>query len=160
MNIADEKPEGTIFVIPLRLEECTVPRRLRALQRVDFFPKGHQKQAYQRLLEILKLRMESLRIRTIMMARVTSGSGLRCALHRICKRKSYARCRLAHKSRWQRSRMVGHVYQPVAGVLRNGWKCSRKLARLRLNPHRLHPIPRKHVATRRLALVCATSDLE
>ena len=77
LNIADEKPEGTIFVIPLRLEECTVPRRLRALQRVDFFPKGHQKQAYQRLLEILKLRMESLRIRTIMMARVTSGSGLR-----------------------------------------------------------------------------------
>src|ERR1700731_3380819 len=28
LDVADEKPEGTIFLIPLRLELCTVPDRL------------------------------------------------------------------------------------------------------------------------------------
>ena len=56
LNIADEKPEGRIFVIPLRLDDCQVPRRIRAWQYVDYFPKHNQKWAYQRLLESLKLR--------------------------------------------------------------------------------------------------------
>jgi TIR domain len=37
LDVADEKPEGTIFVIPLKLEECNVPDRLRKLQWVDYF---------------------------------------------------------------------------------------------------------------------------
>jgi hypothetical protein len=28
LDVADEKPEGTIFVVPLRLDDCQVPRRL------------------------------------------------------------------------------------------------------------------------------------
>lgn len=56
LNIADEKPEGTIFVVPLRLDDCQVPRRIRAWQYVDYFPKANQKRAYARLLESLKLR--------------------------------------------------------------------------------------------------------
>jgi hypothetical protein len=56
LNIADEKPEGTIFVIPLRLDDCAVPRRIRAWQYVDYFPKSKQAWAYQRLVESLKLR--------------------------------------------------------------------------------------------------------
>jgi len=28
LDVADEKPEGTIFVVPLKLEECEVPTRL------------------------------------------------------------------------------------------------------------------------------------
>jgi hypothetical protein len=53
LNIADEKPEGTIFVIPLRLDDCQVPRRIRAWQYVDYFPKNSQASAYQRLIESL-----------------------------------------------------------------------------------------------------------
>ncbi len=30
LDVADEKPEGTIFVIPLRLDECLVPQRLKS----------------------------------------------------------------------------------------------------------------------------------
>lgn len=56
LNIADEKPEGTIFVVPLRLDDCAVPRRIRAWQYVDYFPKSNQAWAYQRLIESLKLR--------------------------------------------------------------------------------------------------------
>ncbi len=62
LNISDEKPEGTIFVIPLRLDDCTVPRRIRAWQYVDYFPKNNQIWAYQRLLESLKLRATKLGI--------------------------------------------------------------------------------------------------
>lgn len=62
LNIADEKPEGTIFVVPVRLDECQVPRRIRAWQYVDYFPKGRRKIAYQRLLESLKLRARKLGI--------------------------------------------------------------------------------------------------
>jgi len=62
LNIADEKPEGTIFVVPLRLDDCTVPRRIRAWQYVDYFPKNNQTWAYQRLIESLKLRTTKLGI--------------------------------------------------------------------------------------------------
>jgi hypothetical protein len=37
LDIADEKPEGTIFLIPARLEECEVPARLSKWQWVDLF---------------------------------------------------------------------------------------------------------------------------
>jgi len=56
-EIALEKPEGTIFLIPLRLEECEVPRGLRFYQWVDFF--GENKDtSYSALVESLKLRHE------------------------------------------------------------------------------------------------------
>jgi hypothetical protein len=29
LDVADEQPDGTIFLIPVRLEECDVPERLR-----------------------------------------------------------------------------------------------------------------------------------
>jgi len=37
LDVADEQPEGTIFIIPLRLEECNVPDRLSQWQWVDYF---------------------------------------------------------------------------------------------------------------------------
>lgn len=37
LDIADEKPEGFIFVIPVRLEDCDVPERLKRWQWVDLF---------------------------------------------------------------------------------------------------------------------------
>ncbi len=65
LNIAEQKPEGTIFVIPLKLEECPVPRRLRSWQWVNYFPKNNRGWAYTRLLDSLKARAEKLGISTV-----------------------------------------------------------------------------------------------
>jgi hypothetical protein len=44
LDIADLKPEGAIFIIPLRLEACVMPDRLQKWQRVDYFePDGYAK---------------------------------------------------------------------------------------------------------------------
>jgi hypothetical protein len=52
-----EKPEGTIFLIPLRLDDCDIPRELQYLQRVDYF--GVEKAiGYADLLDALKVRYE------------------------------------------------------------------------------------------------------
>src|SRR5437588_13103710 len=39
LELADEQPERSIFIIPLRLEDCSLPDRLRHLQRIDLFEK-------------------------------------------------------------------------------------------------------------------------
>src|SRR5687767_12749593 len=56
-DIALEKPDETIFLIPLRLDDCDIPRKLRFLQKVDYF--GIEKAtAYSDLLDALKVRYE------------------------------------------------------------------------------------------------------
>ncbi len=56
LDAADEKPEGTIFLVPLKLEECTVPDRLSRWQWVTLFgPTG-----YERLLRALRKRASDL----------------------------------------------------------------------------------------------------
>lgn len=40
LEAAEEKPEGAIFLIPVRLEECLIPERLKPLQWVDLFQEG------------------------------------------------------------------------------------------------------------------------
>ncbi|SRR6266487_401834 len=58
LDIADQQPEGAIFIIPLKLEECIVPDRLRAWQWVNFFePNG-----YEKLMLALKARTQALGI--------------------------------------------------------------------------------------------------
>jgi len=43
LDVADEKPEGMIFLIPARLEDCRSPQRLGHLHRVDLFaPDGYE----------------------------------------------------------------------------------------------------------------------
>lgn len=37
LDVADEQPEGTIYLIPTKLEECEVPERLKGWQWVDLF---------------------------------------------------------------------------------------------------------------------------
>ena len=59
LDVALTKPEDTIFVIPLRLEECELPRRLRAWQYADYFESQRDRE-FQRLLVSLKKRVESL----------------------------------------------------------------------------------------------------
>jgi len=68
LNIADQKPEGAIFIIPIRLNDCPAPRRLRNWQYVDYFPEDRRKWAYERILQSLKLRAERLGILTINLA--------------------------------------------------------------------------------------------
>jgi hypothetical protein len=60
LDIALEKPEETIFIIPLRLEECELPRRLRTWHYVDYFPAEQRDRAHQRLLQSLSLRQGQL----------------------------------------------------------------------------------------------------
>jgi hypothetical protein len=41
LDVADEQPEGTIFIIPVRLDDCAVPDRLRRWQWLNLFePNG------------------------------------------------------------------------------------------------------------------------
>jgi len=58
LDVTDEKPEGTIFIIPLRLDACEPPHRLGRWQYVDYFPSDHEDSAYLRILDSLKIRAE------------------------------------------------------------------------------------------------------
>ena len=55
LDVADEKPEGTIYLIPVKLEPCEAPMRLSRWQWVDLYEEG----GYERLLKALRLRVES-----------------------------------------------------------------------------------------------------
>lgn len=56
LDVALEKPEGTIFLIPTRLEECEVPNNLREWHWVNLF----DFQGFESLIESLKARASSL----------------------------------------------------------------------------------------------------
>jgi formylglycine-generating enzyme required for sulfatase activity len=56
LDVADEQPEGAIFIIPVKLEDCKVPDRLNRWQWVNQFdPNG-----YKKLLRALQFRAKSL----------------------------------------------------------------------------------------------------
>lgn len=55
LDIADEKPENTIFIIPLKLEECDIPERLSRLQWLNYFENG----SHEKLLRSIQKRYES-----------------------------------------------------------------------------------------------------
>lgn len=54
-DLALEKPEDTIFLIPVRLDNCDVPQKLKTFHWVDFFG-GEKRETYQNLLNALKVR--------------------------------------------------------------------------------------------------------
>ena len=56
LELLDEQPEGAIFLIPLRLEQCEVPQKLQHLHFVDV---NHER-GYQQLLLALRKRAEQL----------------------------------------------------------------------------------------------------
>ena len=62
LDLAFEKPEGTIYIIPVRLDECDLPRQLRQYHYLDLFSTGSQidRVAYNRLLRSLQLRAQNL----------------------------------------------------------------------------------------------------
>jgi hypothetical protein len=56
LDVADEQPEGAIFCIPVRLEACEVPDRLR-----DYYPVNlYDERGYERLMRSLQARAEAL----------------------------------------------------------------------------------------------------
>jgi hypothetical protein len=50
LDIADEKPDGTVFIIPAKLEQCDVPDRLSQWHWVNIYEDG----GYRRLLRTLR----------------------------------------------------------------------------------------------------------
>lgn len=54
LDSAEEKPDGTIFLIPARIEDCPVPEKLTRWQWVDLF----EENGYIKLLRSLKLRAD------------------------------------------------------------------------------------------------------
>lgn len=59
LDVSMESPEGDIFVIPARLEDCQVPESLAKYHWVDLFDEG----GYDKLLRALETRAQSLELR-------------------------------------------------------------------------------------------------
>jgi formylglycine-generating enzyme required for sulfatase activity len=58
LDVADEQPEGEIFLIPAKLEQCEVPDRLSRWQWVNLY----EAKGYERLMRALRTRAEALGI--------------------------------------------------------------------------------------------------
>jgi hypothetical protein len=56
LDTADEKPEGTIFIIPARLENCNVPERISQFHWFDLFSNN----GYEWLLKALQIRADNV----------------------------------------------------------------------------------------------------
>ncbi|MBV9467709.1 MAG: toll/interleukin-1 receptor domain-containing protein [Abitibacteriaceae bacterium] len=52
LDIADEQPEGTIYIVPARLEPCDLPERLKHLHCVNLYEPG----GYENLMKALNER--------------------------------------------------------------------------------------------------------
>lgn len=50
LDVAEQQPEGSLFIVPLKLEDCDVPDRLSRWQWVNFFEEG----GYERLVRALR----------------------------------------------------------------------------------------------------------
>lgn len=55
LDVADEQPENTIYLIPVRLEECEVPDRLQRWHWVDLY----EERGYERLIRSLRERAKT-----------------------------------------------------------------------------------------------------
>lgn len=58
LDVADEQPEGVIYLIPLKLEECDVPEKLRRWHWVNYF----ELDGYERLVKSLQYRAKTLNL--------------------------------------------------------------------------------------------------
>jgi hypothetical protein len=62
LDVALEKPEGMIFVIPVRLDDCPLPRQLKDRQGLDYFPESQREGAFEKMKKSLKLRRNAMGI--------------------------------------------------------------------------------------------------
>jgi DNA-binding NarL/FixJ family response regulator len=60
LEISEQKPDGTIFVIPIRLDNCQPPQRLRPLHYADYFPHERKIETFQLILQSLEVRLKTL----------------------------------------------------------------------------------------------------
>lgn len=72
LDVADEKAPKTIFLVPVKLEECDLPERLRRLQAVNLFNEG----GYEKLMHALETRAGTLGV-------TVPSTRLRKALHQL-----------------------------------------------------------------------------
>ncbi len=63
LDYSDEKPEGTVFIIPVRLEDCKPPSRLSKWQFADYF-ENQRERGFERLLVSLERRAKHLELST------------------------------------------------------------------------------------------------
>jgi len=61
LDVADEQPEGTIFLIPLKLQECDIPDQLSRLHWVNYF----EEKGYESLRRALQQRATTLGVNLI-----------------------------------------------------------------------------------------------
>jgi len=61
LDHADYMPEGTIYIIPLKLEACEVPRRMNKWQWANYF----EERGYEKLMRSLRTRAEKLGIQVM-----------------------------------------------------------------------------------------------
>jgi len=59
LDVADEQPEGTIFIIPVQLEQCRIPERLIKFHYVSLF----EEKGFDRLMRSLSSRATELGIK-------------------------------------------------------------------------------------------------
>lgn len=63
LDAAAEKPDGTIFIIPIWLDVCEVPERLQPYRDVDYFGgDAHKDCVYSSLIKALQARAKNLGI--------------------------------------------------------------------------------------------------
>jgi|GEM_PF-1925018 len=60
LDIALQKPEGTIFIIPLKLEDCEPPRKLRTWHYVEYFPPDKRDNSFRLVKASMQERWRSL----------------------------------------------------------------------------------------------------
>ena len=60
LDVADEKPEGAIFVIPVRVDDVQIPRRIKMWHYVDLFPSERKVSSIHRLIASLKIRAKNI----------------------------------------------------------------------------------------------------
>ena len=58
LDVADEKPDGTIFIIPVKLDDCEIPDRLQKLQ----FVKYTNENGYEMIIRALRERARKLEL--------------------------------------------------------------------------------------------------
>lgn len=56
------KPEDTIFIIPLRLDACSIPWNIKSIQYIDYFPLDRVESSYKKILFSLEARATLLGI--------------------------------------------------------------------------------------------------
>jgi formylglycine-generating enzyme required for sulfatase activity len=58
LDIAREKPDSTIYIVPIRLDNCQVPREMRAWHYLDFALPSEREPAYRRLIRSLQAKAD------------------------------------------------------------------------------------------------------